>query len=597
MFKRIAIIVIVVALLAGGGFYAYQRLTAAKTSATANLQTGTVARGNLTAVVSAGGSLASPQTGSVTWGIAGTVGTVHVKVGDKVKANQVLMELNPNQLDTSLVQAQANLLTDQAALNTLLAGATQQQIATGQLAVVQDMQVVTNAQAVLITATTGATQQQIASANVAVLQDSQAVTTAQNSLRNALNPVSQSLQDSINTAKLALDTASANAQLATVSQSVQDYTNAYWLTDFFWKRYQNLQATYTASPTPENLVTVNNAYNDWKVLDDKQSARQLTFQTDQANKNDAVSTAQKTYNQAVAILNNAKAGPVAATVALDRQTLTLAQATLAQAQTNLATLKAGADPAAVALAQQQLNLAQATQAQAQTDLATLKAGPTDAALAAAKAKIAVDQAELAKVQIVAPFEATVVAVDTGSGALVNASTVAVELADLRSLQVQIAVSEVDINQVKTGQAVNLTLDALSGQSFTGQVNAIGYLGTSSQGVVNYPVTVVITNPDPALKPGMTASAAIVTDEHDNVLLVPNRAIHATGNQRSVTVLFEGTLIPVTVQVGLSGDTQSEITGGQLKEGDTIVLNSTTTTTTGGFGGGGGGGILRGGPGG
>src|SRR5206468_8311931 len=112
------------------------------------------------------------------------------------------------------------------------------------------------------------------------------------------------------------------------------------------------------------------------------------------------------------------------------------------------------------------------------------------------------------------------------------------------------------------------------------VSEIGYVGTTTQGVVNFPVTVVVAHPDPALKPGMTASAAIVTDKKTNVLLVPNRAIHVTGVQRTVTVLFEGQQIPVPVQVGLSNDTQSEITGGQLKEGDTIVLNTTAATSNG-----------------
>jgi macrolide-specific efflux system membrane fusion protein len=89
---------------------------------------------------------------------------------------------------------------------------------------------------------------------------------------------------------------------------------------------------------------------------------------------------------------------------------------------------------------------------------------------------------------------------------------------------------------------------------------------------------------------------VVTEKKSNVLLVPNRAIHVTGGQRTVTVLFEGQQIPVPVQVGLSNDTQSEITGGQLRAGDTIVLNATTATTNGGggFGGGPFGGFGRGG---
>ena len=212
-------------------------------------------------------------------------------------------------------------------------------------------------------------------------------------------------------------------------------------------------------------------------------------------------------------------------------------------------------------------------------------------MAAAKAKIAVDQATLGKLTLLAPFDGTVVAISTTTGDAVAPGTVALQLADLSSLKVLVDVSEVDVNRLKPGQEVDLTLDAVSGQSFTGTVSEIGYLGTTTQGVVNFPVTVWIAHPDPALKPGMTASAAVVTDKKSNVLLVPNRAIRVTGGQRTVTVLFEGQQIPVAVQVGLSNDTQSEITGGQLRAGDTLVLNAPTATTNGGGGGGFGGGPL------
>jgi len=533
MVRRIVLIVILVAALAGGGYYAYQRLNAAKTSATANLQTATVSTGTLEASVAASGALASPQTGNATWQTTGVVGKVDVKVGDVVTANQVLMEIDQTKLDTSIVQAQAALLTDQQNLTNLTAPPSEAAVA--------------NAELTVVTA-------------------SQAITTAQRNLRNALNPAGQSLYDAVANAKVAVDQASANSQLATVSQAVQDYTNNYWLTDFYWKRYQELQAAYEKAPNPDSLTKAQNAYNDWKVLADKQAQRQLTFSSDQEAKNQTLTQAQSAYQTAVANLNNALAGP---------------------------------DPAKVALTQQNLAVAQANYNKAVDDLATLKAGPSTADVAAAKAKIAVDQAVLDRLKIVAPFGGTVVAISTTTGDSVSPGTVALQLADLSSLQVAVSVSEVDINRLKVGQPVNLTLDAVSGKTFTGTVSYIGYLGTTTQGVVNFPVTVVIAHPDPALKPGMTASAAVVTDRKTNVLLVPNRAIHVVGGQRTVTVLFEGQQIPVPVQVGLTNDTQSEITGGQLREGDTIVLNSTTATTTnggggfgGGFGGGGGGGGFR-----
>jgi HlyD family secretion protein len=518
MVRRIVLIVILLAAVAGGAYYTYRQLNTAAANTTANLQTTTVSTGTLVASVAASGSLASPQTGSASWQVTGVVGQVHVKVGDQVKANDVLMEVDPNKLDTSIVQAQAALLSDQQTLANL---------------------------------TTPPALSDVANAQLLILQDTQAITTAQRAVRNALNPAGQSLYDAVSTAKVAVDQASASSQLANVSQAVQDYTNNYWLTDFYWKRYQNLQAKYEANPIPENATAAQNALSDYKVLADKQAQRQLTFQSDQEAKGQTLGQAQSAYSTAVANLNAALAGP---------------------------------DPARVALTTQQLAAAQAKRQTDQDALTKLQAGPSAADVAAAKAKIAVDQATLGKLQLLAPFDGTVVAISTTTGDAVTPGTVAVQLADLRSLKVLVDVSEVDINRLKTGQEVDLTLDAVSGQAFTGTVSEIGYLGTTTQGVVNFPVTVLIANPDPALKPGMTASAAVVTDKKSNVLLVPNRAIHVTGGQRTVTVLFEGQQIPVPVQVGLSNDTQSEITGGQLRAGDTIVLNATTATTNGGGGG-------------
>jgi multidrug efflux pump subunit AcrA (membrane-fusion protein) len=92
------------------------------------------------------------------------------------------------------------------------------------------------------------------------------------------------------------------------------------------------------------------------------------------------------------------------------------------------------------------------------------------------------------------------------------------------------------------------------------------IGTVSQGVVNYPVTVRITNADEDIRPGMTASVTIIVDQVDDVLVVPNKAIRTSSGQRMVTVLFEGQQITVPVTVGLVGDSMSEVTSDQLREG-------------------------------
>jgi len=96
-------------------------------------------------------------------------------------------------------------------------------------------------------------------------------------------------------------------------------------------------------------------------------------------------------------------------------------------------------------------------------------------------------------------------------------------------------------------------------------------------VVTYPVTVVVEDLDPAIRPGMTAAVSIIVERHEDVLTVANRAIRVSGGQRTVTVLYEGETISVPVTLGLVGDTTSEIAEGALKEGDVVVLNASSAS--------------------
>ena len=97
--------------------------------------------------------------------------------------------------------------------------------------------------------------------------------------------------------------------------------------------------------------------------------------------------------------------------------------------------------------------------------------------------------------------------------------------------------------------------------------------TINSGVPAGAKSLAITNPDQAIRSGMTATVRIVIGQHENVLTVPNRAIQVSGGQRMVTVLFEGQQIQVPVTVGLTNDTTSEVTSNQLKEGDEVIINS------------------------
>jgi HlyD family secretion protein len=252
--------------------------------------------------------------------------------------------------------------------------------------------------------------------------------------------------------------------------------------------------------------------------------------------------------------------------------LAVAQANLEAAQANWDLLKDGTSEAAIALAE-------ATLADALREWERVKDGPSEEDIAAAEAAVDAAQASLDNAQLLAPFAGTITEVDVKTGDLVSAGDAAFRIDDLSSIYVDLQISEYDLASLEVGQSAVLEFDAITDKEYAGEVTEIGMIGTVSSGVVNYPVTVRITDADEGILPGMTATATIIVDQVDDVLTVPNKAIRTSLGQQTVTVLFEGQQITIPVTVGLTGDSLSEVTGEQLREGDTVVLVGTTSSTT------------------
>jgi HlyD family secretion protein len=252
--------------------------------------------------------------------------------------------------------------------------------------------------------------------------------------------------------------------------------------------------------------------------------------------------------------------------------LAVARANLETAQANWERLKNGTSQAAIALAE-------ATLSDAQREYERVKNGPSEEDIAAAQAAVDAAQASLDHAQLLAPFAGTITEVDVKTGDLVNQGDAAFRVDDLSSNYIDLEISEVDLASLKVGQQATVEFDAIPDKQYTGEVTEIGMVGSVSQGVVNYPVTVKVTNADQNIRPGMTASVTITTDQVDNALLVPNKALRTVNGQRTVTVLFEGQQISVPVTVGLTGDSMSQVISDQLREGDTVVVNGATSTTT------------------
>jgi len=148
----------------------------------------------------------------------------------------------------------------------------------------------------------------------------------------------------------------------------------------------------------------------------------------------------------------------------------------------------------------------------------------------------------------------------------------------------VALSESDIGQVKLGQSANVTLDALTGVELGARVSAISTVGTDSNGVVSYDVTLTLDQTDSQVKPGMSASASIVVGQAQGVN-VPNAAVTGTGQVATVTLTKNGKKSQQQVAVGLRGNSRTQILSG-LSAGEQVsittilpALTSSTSTTS------------------
>ncbi len=153
-----------------------------------------------------------------------------------------------------------------------------------------------------------------------------------------------------------------------------------------------------------------------------------------------------------------------------------------------------------------------------------------------QAKASVDQAResLGYTKITAPIDGYVTNLPTELGEIVMGSlnyqaSVIMVISDLSVIEVEVEVDETDISNVGLGQPVKIELDAFPDTTFAGRVSQIGNtaqvtgMGTQDQ-VTNFLVTILVVDTVPNIKPGMTATCDITTDERDGVINVPIGAV-------------------------------------------------------------------------
>ncbi|MFA5270396.1 MAG: efflux RND transporter periplasmic adaptor subunit [Patescibacteria group bacterium] len=200
------------------------------------------------------------------------------------------------------------------------------------------------------------------------------------------------------------------------------------------------------------------------------------------------------------------------------------------------------------------------------------------------------QRNLADYSIRAPFDGMIAAVNVKKGDSASSGTAVATIITTQSL-VDISLNEVDIINVHQDDKATVTFDAIEDLSISGTVATVDMIATTNQGVVSYNATIAFDTQDERIKPGMSASATIITSITQDVLVVPSSAVKTQGSVSYVEVpnsnveesqigqaISLGSVKKQVVTIGGSDDTSTEIVSG-LNEGDQVIIKTTTAKSS------------------
>ncbi len=233
----------------------------------------------------------------------------------------------------------------------------------------------------------------------------------------------------------------------------------------------------------------------------------------------------------------------------------------------------------------------------------------------AEATLNVNQTNLEKAMIRSPVNGIILARSVEVGQTVAASLQAPVLftlaEDLARMELHVDVDEADVGSVQEGQEAAFTVDAYPNRSFPAEIKQVRYGAQTTDGVVTYKTVLKVDNADLSLRPGMTATAEITVKKIENAVLIPNAALRfvppkkeaekesrnlftalflprpprpeskkngdADAKQKTelVYTLRGSALVPVSIKIGASDGTVSEVIEGDVKPGMELVTDTVT----------------------
>ena len=330
-----------------------------------------------------------------------------------------------------------------------------------------------------------------------------------------------------------------------------------------------------------------------------------TLESVLVNENDRVKKGQVLAQLDLTKLKDAVAKSRAAVQAAEA-TVAQMQATVAETKASLARMRQVAELSGGKVpAKTELETAEAAVLRAVANEASARAAVTQA-----KATLKSDETNILKATITSPVDGVVLTRKVEPGQTVVAAMTTPVLftlaEDLTQMELQIKVDEADVGTVQVGQPASFTVSAWSGRKFPAEIVRVGIGSTTTDNVVTYKTILKVANEDLALRPGMTATAEIITASRESALLVPNAALRFTppdmagpgagksgggvlsrlmprppdepkrkqaapakGEPR-VFVLQDGQPVEVLLKTGVSNGRYTEVLGGDLKPGMAVI---------------------------
>ena len=276
-----------------------------------------------------------------------------------------------------------------------------------------------------------------------------------------------------------------------------------------------------------------------------------------------------------------------------RADLENARAQIVKDRAQLAYAKGAADRDATLLRHGIVSQDTADNARSAFDQARAQVAVDTAIIAQRSAALRTAEVNLDYTNIVSPVDGTVVSRNVTIGQTVAASfqtpTLFLIATDLTQMQVDTNVSESDIGGLRENATATFTVEAFPKREFEGHVVQVRQAPQTVQNVVTYDVVIGVANTDLSLKPGMTATTRILLARREHALRVPDQALRFTPSRAApqpplpagsarVWVLRQAHPVAVTVTTGLDDDSYSEVTSGDVREGEAVIVGETAGRT-------------------